>query len=76
MAEDYFLQPYTLRTVYQLEGAGIHVTTIEPNPGNSPFGSSKHHLQAGIGELGRFEEPEVYDVIIINGVIGRASPQG
>lgn len=53
-----------------MEGAGIHVTTIEPNPGNSPFGSSKHHLQGTIGELGNFVEPEIYDIIMINGVIG------
>ena len=57
-----------------MEGAGIHVTTIEPNPGNAPFGSSKHHVQATIGELGRFDQPEAYDIIMINGVIGVARP--
>lgn len=64
------MQPYTLRTVYQLEAAGIDVSTIEPNPETAPFGSSKHHLKAPIGALGMYVEPRAYDVIMINGVIG------
>lgn len=41
----------------------------------APFGSSKHHLQATIGMLGMFVEAETYDVIIINGVIGKQAAQ-
>ena len=66
------MQPYTLRTVYQLEEAGIQVTTIEPNPGTAVYGSSKQHIKAPIGALGEYVPAGTYDVIIINGVIGDA----
>lgn len=64
------VQPYTLRTLYQMENSGIEVSTIEPWDGMSQFGSSKHHMVSGIGDLGRHVRPATYDIIIINGVIG------
>jgi hypothetical protein len=70
LSKPLLLKPYTLRTVYQMEGAGIKVSTIEPWDGTAQFGSSKHHMVAPIGSLGDHVPPGRYDVIIINGVIG------
>lgn len=64
------VQPYTLRSVYQMENARIKVSTIEPWDGTAVYGSSKHHMVAGIGSLGEHARPAMFDVIIINGVMG------
>ena len=56
-----------------MENKGIKVSTIEPWDGTAKFGSSKHHMIAGIGNLGEHVQPGEYDVIIINGVIGEAT---
>jgi len=55
-----------------MENARIKVSTIEPWDGTAVYGSSKHHMVAGIGSLGEHARPAMFDVIIINGVMGEA----
>ena len=45
-------------------------TTIEPNPQQAMYGSSRHHIQAWLQDLPRHSKAGTWDHIIINGVIG------
>src|SRR5260370_3654424 len=63
-------KPYTARYGRRLTVAGIDYWTTDVDPAAAMWGEKDHHIVGDIAKIDDFSSPELFDVVLFNGVIG------